>query len=304
MGGKVVLEVKGITKSFGSVRAVDGLSFSVLEGQVVGLLGPNGAGKTTTLRMMLGLIRADKGAATILGERIRAGSPVLKRVGALVEGPGFVPHVSGRRNLELYWRSGGADLASAHVDDALALSGLDDAADRKVKTYSHGMRQRLGFAQALLGKPELLILDEPVNGLDPQQIVEVREALLRLAGGGTTILLSSHLLAEVEQTCGFVVVLDRGKLIRAGTVADITAGSESAYLEVDDPYRAWELLGSLPGIRSTQAAPPKGIIVHLDGASRSDLVAALVGGGIRVETVMARRNLEEAFLAMTGGPGS
>jgi ABC-2 type transport system ATP-binding protein len=297
---QAVLEVSGLTKAFGRVVAVEDLSFTVERGQVVGLLGPNGAGKTTTLRMMLGLIRADKGHSAILGEQIRPGSPILRRVGALVEGPGFVPHVSGRRNLELYWRAGGAGLASAHIEDALQLSGLGAASERKVKTYSHGMRQRLGFAQAVLGKPEFLILDEPVNGLDPQQIVEVREALLRLAAAGTTILLSSHLLAEVEQTCGFVVVLDKGRLVRAGTVAEITAGTDSAYLEVDDPYRAWELLASLPGIRSKEAVPPKGIVVHLDGAARSDLVAALVGAGIRVETVMARRNLEEAFLAMTG----
>jgi len=303
MRGQPVVEVVSLTKRFGSVVAVDDLSFTVGPGQVVGLLGPNGAGKTTALRMLLGLIRADGGSATILGERIRPGSPVLKRVGALVEGPGFVPHVSGRRNLELYWRAGGADVTSAHIDDALALSGLGDAVERKVKTYSHGMRQRLGFAQALLGRPELLLLDEPVNGLDPQQIVEVREALLRLASAGTTILLSSHLLAEVEQTCGFVVVLDRGRLVRAGTVAEITAGSDSAYLEVDDTQRAWELLGTVPGIRAKEAAPPNGIIVHLEGAARSDLVAALVAAGIRVETVMARRNLEDAFLEMTGRSG-
>ncbi len=237
VAAQAVLEVSSLTKAFGRVVAVEDLSFTVERGQVVGLLGPNGAGKTTTLRMMLGLIRPDKGHAFILGEQIRPGSPILRRVGALVEGPGFVPHVSGRRNLELYWRAGGAGLASAHIDDALQLSGLGDAAERKVKTYSHGMRQRLGFAQAVLGKPEFLILDEPVNGLDPQQIVEVREALLRLAAEGTTILLSSHLLAEVEQTCGFVVVLDRGRLVRAGTVAEITAGTDSAYLEVDDPHR-------------------------------------------------------------------
>ncbi len=303
MGADRVVEVDSLTKSFGRVAAVEDLSFTVERGQVVGLLGPNGAGKTTTLRMMLGLIRPDKGHASILGEKITPGSGVLRRVGALVEGPGFVPHVSGRRNLELYWRAGGAGLAGAHIEEALALSGLGDASERKVKTYSHGMRQRLGFAQAMLGKPEFLILDEPVNGLDPQQIVEVREALLRLSGEGTTILLSSHLLAEVEQTCGFVVVLDRGKLVRAGTVAEITAGTDSAYLEVDDPDRAWDLLGAMAGIRAMDAAPPKGIVVHLDGATRSDLVAALVGAGIGVETVMARRNLEEAFLAMTGGEG-
>jgi len=302
MGGQPVVEVVSLSKRFGDVVAVDDLSFGVEPGQVVGLLGPNGAGKTTTLRLLLGLIRADKGHTAILGERIRAGSPVLRRVGALVEGPGFVPHLSGRRNLELYWRAGGADLASAHIDEALTLSGLGDAAARKVRTYSHGMRQRLGFAQAMLGRPEFLILDEPVNGLDPQQIVEVRGALLRLASEGTTILLSSHLLSEVEQTCGYVVVLDQGRLVRAGTVAEITASSRSAYLEVDDPQRAWELLGKMPGVRAIEAAPPNGIVVHLDGAARRDLVAALVAAGVGVETVMAGRNLEEAFLAMTKGP--
>jgi ABC-2 type transport system ATP-binding protein len=301
MGEDPVVEVVSLSKRFGSVLAVDDLSFTVGAGQVVGLLGPNGAGKTTTLRLLIGLIQADEGHASILGEQIRPGAPVLKRVGSLVEGPGFVPYLSGRRNLELYWRAGGGDLATAHLDEALALSGLGAAAGRKVKTYSHGMRQRLGFAQATLGAPDFLILDEPVNGLDPHQIVEVREALLRLADGGTTILLSSHLLAEVEQTCGFVVVIDQGRLIRAGTVAEITSETDSAYLEVDDPHRAWEVLGALAGIRVKEAVPPNGIIVHLDGATRRELVAALVAAGIGVDTVMARRNLEAAFLSMTGG---
>ena len=185
------------------------------------------------------------------------------------------------------------------LEDALEISGLGPAALRKVKTYSHGMRQRLGFAQALLGMPELLILDEPVTGLDPRQIVEVRESLLRIGAGGTTILLSSHLLSEVEQTCSHVVVVHRGRLMQSGTVAEVTASVASAYLEVDDTARAIALLAAMPGVRSVEASAP-GIVVLLDGALRPDLVAALVGAGVRVDTVTPRRSLEDAFLELVG----
>jgi ABC-2 type transport system ATP-binding protein len=300
MNAVPVIEVTGLTKRFGAgVLAVDDLSFTVQRGQIVGLLGPNGAGKTTTLRALLGLIRPTSGTMTILGEAVRPGMAVLSRVGALVEGPGFLPHLSGRRNLELYWRAGGRELGEAHLEDALEISGLGPAALRKVKTYSHGMRQRLGFAQALLGMPELLILDEPVNGLDPRQIVEVRESLLRIGAGGTTILLSSHLLSEVEQTCSHVVVVHRGRLMQSGTVAEVTASVASAYLEVDDTARAIALLAAMPGVRSVEASAP-GIVVLLDGALRPDLVAALVGAGVRVDTVTPRRSLEDAFLELVG----
>jgi ABC-2 type transport system ATP-binding protein len=296
----VVIEVAGLTKRFGAgVVAVDDLSFTVRRGEIVGLLGPNGAGKTTTLRALLGLIRPTSGSMSILGQSVRPGIPVLSRVGALVEGPGFVPHLTGKRNLELYWRSGGSSLSEAHLDRSLEISGLGPAANRKVKTYSHGMRQRLGFAQALLGNPELLILDEPVNGLDPRQIVEVRESLLAIGASGTTILLSSHLLSEVEQTCSHVVVVHRGKLMQAGTVAEVTASVASAYLEVDDTDAAIALLAGLPGVKSAEGSPP-GIVVQLNGTKRSDLVAALVGAGVRVDTVTPRRSLEDAFLELVG----
>jgi ABC-2 type transport system ATP-binding protein len=295
-----VIEVAGLTKRFGGgVLAVDGLSFTVQRGQIVGLLGPNGAGKTTTLRALLGLIRPTSGTMTILGEAVRPGMAVLSRVGALVEGPGFLPHLSGRRNLELYWRAGGRPLSEAHLGPALEISGLGQSAERKVKTYSHGMRQRLGFAQALLGKPELLILDEPVNGLDPRQIVEVRESLLRIGASGTTILLSSHLLSEVEQTCSHVVVVHRGQLMKSGTVAEVTASVASAYLEVDDVSSALALLAGLSGVRGVEPAPP-GIVVLLDGAKRSDIVSALVAAGVGVDTITPRRSLEDAFLQLVG----
>ncbi len=299
MSGDPVIEVVGLRKSFGSVVAVDDLSFSVERGDIVGLLGANGAGKTTALRLMLGLLHPQKGTVSILGERIGPSAKVLSRVGAMVEGPGFLPHVSGKHNLELYWQAGGGRRAEAGFDEALAVAGLGDAADRPVKTYSLGMRQRLSFAQAMLGQPELLMLDEPVNGLDPQQIVGMREALLQMASKGITVLLSSHLLWEVEQTCGHVVVIDRGRLIRCGTVAEVTSGTASAYLEVDDPHRGIEILRNVPGVASVTQAPP-GIVVQLGTARRSDLVAPLVAAGIRLETVMNRHSLEDAFLEMVG----
>ena len=296
-----VIEVDRLTKRFkAKVLAVDDFSFTVMPGQIVGLLGQNGAGKTTTLRALLGLIHPTSGSTRIFGKTVRPGLPELKRVGALVEGPGFVPHLSGRRNLEYYWRAGSRSFAGAHLDEALEVSGLGTAADRKVKTYSHGMRQRLGFAQAMLGKPDLLVLDEPVNGLDPQQIVEVREALLRIGASGTTILLSSHLLSEVEQTCSHVVVVHQGRFVRAGTVAEVTAGGDSAYFEVDDTTRAAGLLATTAGVTSVAASAP-GLLVTLDGAARGDLVRALVAAGIRVDTVMERRSLEDAFLELVKG---
>src|SRR4051812_30067235 len=161
------IEAIGLSKSFGAVHAVHDLSFTVESGEVCGLLGPNGAGKTTTVRMLLGLIRPDRGTTSVLGEPTRAGSPVLARVGALVERPAFVPHLDGMTNLRLYWKAGGGRWPAPGLEEGLALADLGDAVHRKVKGYSQGMRQRLGLAQALLGRPEVLVLDEPTNGLDP-----------------------------------------------------------------------------------------------------------------------------------------
>ncbi|MFI7447933.1 alpha/beta fold hydrolase [Nonomuraea sp. NPDC049714] len=214
------LEISGLTKAYRNGElAVDGLSFRVEQGEVLGLLGPNGAGKTTTMRMMLGLIRPDDGQIRIFGETVTPGAPVLSRLGAFVEGPGFLPHLSGRDNLHLYWAATGRPAADARFDEALAIAGLGKALDRAVRTYSQGMRQRLAIAQAMLGMPDLLVLDEPTNGLDPPQIREMREVLKRYARDGRTVIVSSHLLAEVEQTCTHVVVMHRGKLVSTGPVS-------------------------------------------------------------------------------------
>jgi ABC-2 type transport system ATP-binding protein len=299
--GEPVIEVRALTKRFSeAVLAVDDLDFAVERGQVCGMLGPNGAGKTTTLRMLVGLVHPTAGEAHLLGARVRPGLPELARVGTLIEGAAFVPHLRGLTNLRLWWESGGSAWDDAAVDEALEIAGLGDAVHRKVKTYSHGMKQRLGIARALLARPEVLVLDEPTTGLDPQEIREVRRLVTRLADRGVTILLSSHLLSEVEQTCTHLVVLDRGRLVSAGATSDlIGAADASVYLEVDDRDAAERVLAALDGVGSVQREV-SGLTVDIDGVSRSEVVAALVHGGVGVQTVTARRRLEDAFIGLVG----
>ncbi|MEW9533417.1 alpha/beta fold hydrolase [Microbispora sp. NPDC049125] len=226
---EVPLVISGLGKRYrNGERAVDALSFRVEKGQVLGLLGPNGAGKTTTMRMLMGLIHPDEGEIRIFGTRVVPGAPVLSRLGSFVEGPGFLPHLSGRANLELYWRATGRPAADAHLDEALEIAGLGAALDRAVRTYSQGMRQRLAIAQAMLGLPDLLVLDEPTNGLDPPQIAEMRRVLRAYAERGRTVIVSSHLLGEVEQTCSHVVVMHRGRLVSAGPVGDLLGAGTAA----------------------------------------------------------------------------
>ncbi len=259
--------VTDLVKEYGDgFRAVDGVSFRVERGQIVGLLGPNGAGKTTALRVLMGLIHPTAGSVCIFGAPVVPGAAVLSRVGAFVEGPGLLPHLSGRDNLRLSWAASGRPTQESQLETALEIAGLGSSIDRRVKTYSQGMRQRLAIAQAMLGLPELLILDEPTNGLDPPQIAEMRLVLRSYAETGRTVVISSHLLAEVEQTCTHVVVMHRGRLIAAGSVDEI-AGSDEVTLAVDDPARAQ---------------------------------AVLVAAGIAVSAVPARRGLEEVFLDLVG----
>jgi ABC-2 type transport system ATP-binding protein len=291
------IEVAALTKEFGAVRAVDDLTFRVDHGQVCGLLGPNGAGKTTTLRVLVGLLRPTSGGTRLLGVPMTPSDPVLARVGTMIEHSDFVPFLSGMRNLRIHWQEAGGKWADANVDEALGVAGLGDAINRKVKTYSQGMRQRLGIARALLGRPEVLVLDEPTNGLDPAEMREIRDLIRRLSARGTTILLSSHLLSEVEQVCSNVVVMDRGKLVAAGTMAELTAATGSAYFGVDDLERARQVLTAHAGVRGVRAQPP-GLLVDINGVPRSDLVAALVEADVGVDTVESTHRLEDAFLGL------
>ena len=228
----VPLATRDLAKEFkGGLKAVDGVTFEVPPGVVLGLLGPNGAGKTTTMRMAMGLIRPTGGDTWIFGQHVRPGAPVLSRVGSFIEGPGFLPHLTGRQNLDLFWRASGREGGDPHLDEVLEIAGLGSAIDRKVRTYSQGMRQRLGIAQAMLGLPDLLVLDEPTNGLDPPQIREMRQVMHDYAASGKTVIVSSHLLSEVEQTCSTVVVMNHGHLIYSGTVENLLAGRSGLRLE-------------------------------------------------------------------------
>ncbi|SHI22671.1 alpha/beta fold hydrolase [Streptomyces sp. 3214.6] len=302
---EVPLQITDLSKKYanGDRYSVRDLSFRVEKGQVLGLLGPNGAGKTTTLRMLMGLIKPDDGEIRVFGHAIRPGAPVLSRVGSFVEGAGFLPHLTGRENLELYWQATGRPAEDAHLAEALEIAGLGDALARAVRTYSQGMRQRLAIAQAMLGLPDLLILDEPTNGLDPPQIREMREVMIRYAAAGRTVIVSSHLLSEVEQSCTHLVVMDRGKLVQAGPVAEIVGSGDTLLVgtatPVDEPIV--EKIAALPGVAS--AAPAEeGLLVRLgaDGTAQR-LVAELVRLDVPVTSVGPHRRLEDAFLTLIGG---
>jgi ABC-2 type transport system ATP-binding protein len=294
------LVVRGLRKAYGDgFVAVEHVDFRVERGQVVGLLGPNGAGKTTALRVLMGLTMPTAGDALVFGHRLVPGSPVLSRVGALVEGPGFLPHLSGLQNLRAYWRATGRPLADARFDEALEIAGLGDSVHRRTRNYSHGMLQRLAIAQAMLGLPELLVLDEPTDGLDPPQIAEMRRVLKRYATDGRAVLVSSHLLAEVEQTCTHVVVVNKGRIVAAGLVDDIVGDSPSVQLEVSDVPAAERVLSGL-GVRSVTPDGASGLIVDMNGTPRADVVASLVRAGVGVDRVVPRRRLEDAFLALVG----
>ncbi|MFE9049535.1 alpha/beta fold hydrolase [Streptomyces rubiginosohelvolus] len=303
----VPLQITGLSKKYAKSvdrYAVRELSFRVEKGQVLGLLGPNGAGKTTTLRMLMGLITPDEGEIRVFGQAIRPGAPVLSRVGAFVEGAGFLPHLSGRANLDLYWQATGRPAEDSHIDEALEIAGLGDALARAVRTYSQGMRQRLAIAQAMLGMPDLLILDEPTNGLDPPQIREMRDVMIRYAAGGRTVIVSSHLLSEVEQSCTHLVVMDRGRLVQAGPVAEITGSGDMILVttaeEVSEPLA--EKVAALPGIGSAIPTDDRrGLLVRLDGATTSRLVADLVRLDVPVTGVGPHRRLEDAFLTLISG---
>jgi ABC-2 type transport system ATP-binding protein len=299
----VPLDISGLGKTYADgYRAVSDLGFRVEAGQVLGLLGPNGAGKTTALRMLVGLILPTEGTIRVFGHQVTPGAAVLSRIGAFIEGPGFLPHLSGLDNLQLYWRSTGRRGADSGLETALEIAGLGDDVRRKVRTYSHGMRQRLAIAQSMLGLPDLLVLDEPTNGLDPPQIREMREVLARYAATGRTVVVSSHLLAEVEQTCSHVVVMLAGRLVAQGPVEQIVGAGGSMLIDVDDPARAGRIAALVKGVDDVQVTET-GLIVRAEGPARSQLIRALVLADVRLDRIAPQRGLEEAFLTLVGEAG-
>jgi ABC-type multidrug transport system ATPase subunit len=295
-----MITTHGLTKRFGSRLVVDSVDLDVRPGDIYGFLGANGSGKTTTVRMLLGLVLATSGEARIFDQPMpKAGSQVLPRVGALVETPAAYNHLSGRANLALLdatGPSGDRRSRDARITEALSRVGLADIDRRPVKAYSLGMRQRLGLAFALLRTPQLLVLDEPTNGLDPQGIREIRDLLLELHAGGATIFLSSHLLAEVEQLCTRVGVLDRGRLIVQDSLESLQAPTGRTIVHSPDATAAVALLNGRVESRDADR-----LIVRADDPAR--LNALLVGQGIRVsQLALERRSLEQTVLQLTDGP--
>jgi ABC-2 type transport system ATP-binding protein len=286
-----------LTKRYGRHTAVDAVSLTVRHGEIYGFLGPNGAGKTTTLRMLVGLVRPTRGSARVLGGR--PGDPsVLRRVGALIEGPGFYPYLSGRDNLRVlaaYNR-----LTDAAVEQALEQVDLGARGGDAYKAYSLGMKQRLGVAAALLGEPDLLILDEPTNGLDPSGMAEMRELVRRLADQGRTVLLSSHLLGEVQQICDRVGVIDNGRLLTESTVAEFR-GASSLLVRADPVTLAEQVIRSTLGAVDARRTGDGGLLVVAAPDRNPELVRALVRAGVEVHEIRSvDRSLEEAFFEMTG----
>jgi ABC-2 type transport system ATP-binding protein len=292
-----MIVTRGLTKRFGTVLAVDGIDLDVGDGDRYGLLGPNGSGKTTLVRMLLGLVYATKGEIEVLGKPVpRKVTEVLPQIGALVEEPAAYPHLSGRANLRLFdaaGRGGSRRTRRNRIDDALVQVGLGGIDRRPVKAYSLGMRQRLGLAAALIREPRLLILDEPVNGLDPRGIRDFRQLLINLNEAGTTIFLSSHLLGEVELLCTRVGVLDRGRLVLQQDLAEIQAPTGRIIVQTPDAGRVAALLNG----RVENRDGTRLVIRHDDPAA---LNARLVADGIRVTEMAAhRRSLEEVVLEVT-----
>jgi ABC-type multidrug transport system ATPase subunit len=330
-----VIRTEGLTKRFGGLVAVDGLDLEVHEGDLFGFLGPNGSGKTTTVRMLLGLVFASSGRIEVLGRPMpRAAREVLPQVGSLVEGPGFYPNRSGRANLALFDAAGPRPApprphparpvpgppegersrprlrarSAVHrprdrrrrIDDAMARVGLEDVGRRPVRAYSSGMRQRLGLAATLLRAPRLLVLDEPTNGLDPHGMREVRDLLVELARNGTTVFLSSHLLAEVELVCTRAAIVDRGRLVAQDRVEALLGPTGRVLVSTPDVAAAADLAAALPGVRLGERRPDR-LAVHLDGTAPEALNRRLVDGGVRVrELVVERPTLEDVFLRLTG----
>lgn len=303
-GAAFAVRTRGLTKRYGPQVVVDSLDLAVTVGERYGFLGPNGSGKTTTVRMLLGLVLPTRGEVEVLGRRIpRHAREVLPHVGALVEGPAAYGHLSGRTNLSLLdatgppGAGGGRRTRAKRVEAALDQVGLAGVGRRPVKHYSLGMRQRLGLASALLRRPQLLVLDEPTNGLDPQGIREVRDLIIALNEGGTTVFLSSHLLSEVEALCTRVGVVSRGRLVVQDSVAALRAPTGRVRVRTPDAYRAAQLLG-----RRVVSAEDDLLVIA--PAEPEEVAALLVGDGVRLTGLEAeRRTLEDVVLGLAG-PGN
>ncbi len=298
-----VIETSGLVKRFADANAVAGIDLSVPAGGVYGFLGPNGAGKTTTIRILVGLLWPTRGSSRIFGEAIEPGAPVLGRVGSLIERPAFYPYLSALENLHVFGTAHGLgpDLLVQRAGEALDRVGLTNAARRKVGGFSTGMRQRLALAAALISRPELVILDEPTNGLDPNGVVDVRELIASLAADGTTVFLSSHVLPEVEQLCDRVAILREGRIVAEGPTADLLAVGERLFIRFDTAVEAGaarEHLALDPAPTSAEADTI--LLLDVPAADASRINRTLGEAGLYpAELTIRRQSLETVFRELT-----
>ncbi|MCF8202061.1 MAG: ABC transporter ATP-binding protein [Crocinitomicaceae bacterium] len=303
MNQEPIIEVKGLQKNFGAFTAVKDVSFTVNKGDVFGFLGPNGAGKSTTMRCMLSLIKPNAGQINIFGKNLfEARNEILAQVGSIVEKPDFYKYLSARKNLEIFARISGADVSQQTIFETLDFVGLTGREKDKVGGFSHGMRQRLGIAQTLLHKPELIILDEPTTGLDPQGIIEVRDLILRLKNEqNKTVILSSHQLAEIEHVANRMVIINKGQTIIEGSVSELMNAQETL-LSVELLERSNEALQLLqqqfPTLKA-EVISPKTLELNVERSLIPAINAALVNGGFAVVALEPKRTLEDFFIQMT-----
>jgi len=296
-----VLEVTGLYKSFGEIQAVDGLSFKVNQGDIYGLLGVNGSGKSTTIRLLLNLIRPDAGQIVISGKPVNNHNLTLrKKMGALIERPDFYPYLTACKNLEIMLKYSRVRPERARILEVLKLVGLEKFKDKKVKIFSQGMKQRLGIAQAMIHDPELIILDEPANGLDPHGMVDIRNLLIRLNQDyGKTIILSSHILREIEKIANRMLIIHAGKAIAEGDVQELIQTYESSVrMQVSDVNKALKILKS-GGFEHVTAKNDHEIICHVKEHEVPEINRILVKNQINIMAIVPEKNLEDYFISLT-----
>ncbi|HEY3164923.1 MAG TPA: ABC transporter ATP-binding protein [Candidatus Limnocylindrales bacterium] len=305
-GQPAVIETRGLVKRFAEANAVDGIDLDVPAGGVYGFLGPNGAGKTTTIRILVGLLWPTRGGARVLGEPVVPGAPVLSRVGSLIERPALYPYLSAFENVRVFGTAHGLgpDVLAQRAGEALDRVGLGAVALRRAGGFSTGMKQRLAIAIALIGRPELVILDEPTNGLDPNGVVDVRELIARLAADGTTVFLSSHVLPEVEQLCDRVAILRAGKIVAEGPTHDLLGTGERLYIRFDTAAEAAAALARLGPSATPAGDDPhrsgSAILVEAPAAEASRINRDLATAGLYpAELTPRRESLEAVFRELT-----
>jgi ABC-2 type transport system ATP-binding protein len=299
---KAVIVVRDLHKAYGYVHALDGLSFTVNRGDIYGFLGPNGSGKSTTIRILLSLVRSDSGTVNLFDQSMpHARRQILPRVGALIERPDFYEHLSALRNLLLLSAYSPGVLTESRIRDVLQIVGLSDRAMDKVRTFSDGMKQRLGIAQALMHKPELIILDEPFNSLDPQGVKDIRDLIVRLnSEQGVTVLLSSHKLDEIEKVATRMVMIDHGKAIEEGPVFDLISDmSSSIRLKVNSPAAAKSILEKSNLVFSRIEFDEMFLTVFSNMNHIPEIIDTLSSAGIKIYSVTDNHSLEELFLSLT-----